>query len=130
MFEGNHIGNPSFFRSLFFFSEITTIFAIGREEIPIKSPEVAVDFLITHDLFNAINRRLMAFHMQPQSFGAMKTLDFLQAIVNYRREMSSSARCFAPADARSIKNNNALSSFRQQVGGGQPGDTAANDAYV
>jgi hypothetical protein len=79
--------------------------SVALKEISIKSPEIAVDRLGLHNLFNPIDRRRLAF---VEKSGLLRTLDllhFAHQVIAKRRQMGRSPRSHATGNRPPIDDN-------------------------
>jgi len=102
----------------------------AQKKVAFDSLKIAVDVLHGSNRLDAMDCRHMTFGRESGAFLTVNPGNVVVAVVQGRREMSSSATGLATPDRSIIYEHNRATSARQQIRCGHSGDSSANHADI
>ena len=85
-----------------FLLNVVSRILVRRKQVTVQACEVTVDVFVLDDCLDSLDCSLVTLNVQTQGFEAVKTLDFVEAVVDYICQMSGSARRFSASNAGAI----------------------------
>src|SRR4051812_27595760 len=113
-----------------FLRQLTLRLVRRIEEISIEPLESAIDLLLRHNLFDAIDRRSVAFRRQTCPFFSMIFLEIVKSVIQGVDQVRGCPRRHAIPDRTVVQNNDTAPRAGQSVRDGKTGDARADDADV
>jgi len=110
--------------------ELLSLSLAAEKEVAFDTLKIAVNVLHGSNRLDAMDRRHVALGCESGAFLAMKLGDVVIAVVQGRREMSSSATSLPTPDRSIIYEHNRTTSAREKVGCGHSRDSSADHADI
>jgi hypothetical protein len=110
--------------------EILSLFVGAEKEVTFDALKIAVDVLHRGDRLDPMDRGHVALSREPGAFLAVYPRNVVVAVVEGRREVSSSATGLATPDRSIIYEHNGATSAREQVRCSHSGDSSTNHADI